>query len=65
MRFIGLVALFLISMAQISFARGGRGHGGGNAPEPASIAMLLMGAGAAGNRLYKNYKNKKKPSDKA
>ena len=31
---------------------------GGNTPEPASIALLLMGAGAVGTRIVKSRKNK-------
>lgn len=32
--------------------------GGGNSPEPASVTLLLMGAGAVGARLLKKRKNK-------
>jgi hypothetical protein len=37
----------------------GGGHGGGVAPEPGSIALLVIGGGLVGNKIRKNRKAKK------
>ena len=66
---LSLLSLTLIgSMAQAAVSPTSRASafsGGGNAPEPASMALLAMGAAAIGRKIHKNRKNKKKDSDQA
>lgn len=67
---MSVLAFSLIPSAHAIIQQSGIGHfkrafeGGGNAPEPASAALLLMGAGAIGAKILRNRK-KKKDSDKA